>query len=556
MLYSGLAVKQNLPLRTYIGLEPSLDENPKFAYFKNFTPSKKAFEDYPIANYPTQQKIINFVKKHLRSAGRRTGVKINVIHEAPPGCGLSASSSFSTALAAALEIYLQKLSIATVNTWPNLTSNELNNNQEFNKIFSLSWEIETILHGGYSSGSGPFASLISSPNPIVYACATGDSFKESKKSSAYYGIRIEELFNLPAHLDWPIDFGLIYAGDASEAGITIPGTKVFKETMEERVSLAKQELKKSPALCRILTSAFFKHESKDDLWQKLINAQNIASLMILTALREVMNKGLSESNLKKLFKSLNMAQRGLGMLSVSSPVIDYICLHFKREVARLQDAYGVGTKLTGKGRGGDILFVVAYHGLRDTIDKIITKMRRETGENFFLDYASWLDGFEPDGLKVEQSLAHGRYSHFVSRGAIQIKYIHQDGASDSRLYSLEQFNQDKTAMDILLDPAKHKILLKGKILTSKELRSASTTIKLLQILLSRPGQGVSNKELPPSSYVADRNELQSKIITPLTHAIAKHLATDISLKISGSIRNFSVTLKPGGVDYYVIERVF
>ncbi|MBI1961316.1 MAG: hypothetical protein HYS45_01290 [Parcubacteria group bacterium] len=549
--YGGIGIKQNLPLRTYVGVEAPKPGKPEINSIQYYIPSKRSFARHPAGSLPGTKKILSHLKGYLAKAS--PGARLpafTILMEVPPGCGLSASASLAASLSAALHLYLKKLTVSEINRLSATPTTHLLKDPAFNTVFRLAWELEDTIHGGgrASSGIGPFASLNASIYPIIYLReprpATGGDFR-------FWGIKMEELFSLAHKPSWPIDFGLIYSGDAGETSAIIAGFESIKKAIEEDLASVKRDFERH----QVPMPELYPSE-QEELWRSLMWEPKIFSLVTLAAFKNLFAHGFSENALKKLFKSINIVQRSLSFIDVSSHIIDYLCLTLERETIKLHDIHGAGAKLTGRGKSGDVLFAVAYHGLRDTIDALIARMRRETGEDFYLDYASWLDGFEEEGVKVEQSLAEGIYSEFISRGALEIRHVNRQGTSSTRLYSVEQFNEDKPAMDVVFDPAKHKIYLAGKHLTSRELRSASATIELLRILLARLGQPVPNKELPTSSYTADRNELQSKIITPLSHAVQKHLKADLNLKVSGPIRNFTVTLAPGGVDFYVIDKVF
>ncbi|MBI2637056.1 MAG: hypothetical protein HYW81_02590 [Parcubacteria group bacterium] len=559
--YGGIAVKQNLPLRAYVGIETCERGILELGAVRTYIPSRQRFETHVAESLPTTKNIVRHIREYLKERKHADfGLRFQVLMEVPPGCGLAASASLSVALATALHVHLRSLSPENVPQWKTIPTPELVTRSDFESVFRLAWEIEDIIHGGSgkSSGAGPFSCMVGSLYPLIYLPLVNlETLPEHANPPRYWGIKMEEFYKLSHRPSWPIDFGLIYSGDVGETASAIASIESFKENLHERIEAVKREFARYEELKPVIAhDTLFNTENKQKKWESVLDGAKIGSIMVLGAFRDIFTRGLSEGPATKLFKAMNMVQRSLSFASFSSPIIDYLCLTIRREVRRLQDIYGAGAKLTGKGKCGDVLFAVAYHGLRDTIGKLINRMRRETSEDFFLDYASWLDGFEEEGVKVEQSLADGLYADFVARGALQVTHTDRGGTQNTRLYTVNQFEEEKQHMDVILHMPKHKILLHGSQLTSKELRSASATIELLQILLSRLGKPISNKELPASSYTADRNELQSKIITPLSHAIQKRLKADLNLKVSGPIRNFTVTLAPGGVDFYVIDKAF
>src|SRR3972149_9920638 len=89
------------------------------------------------------------------------------------------------------------------------------------------------------------------------------------------------------------------------------------------------------------------------------------------------------------------------------------------------------------------------------------------------------------------------------------------------------------------------IFIKGQALTSEDLYSASATIDIFKILLKESTYTISSSQLPRSSYSTNRNEFQTKILTPLKRALRNKLNKSLDLEISGGLEDFSISLQPG-----------
>jgi hypothetical protein len=61
------------------------------------------------------------------------------------------------------------------------------------------------------------------------------------------------------------------------------------------------------------------------------------------------------------------------------------------------------------------------------------------------------------------------------------------------------------------------------VLTSKDIKSATTTIELFEHLLKSENHKIKNSELWPSSFSSQQNQMESKIIIPLVKYIKKNL---------------------------------
>jgi hypothetical protein len=111
-------------------------------------------------------------------------------------------------------------------------------------------------------------------------------------------------------------------------------------------------------------------------------------------------------------------------------------------------------------------------------------------------------------------------------------------------------------MDVVLDSIKNEILVRGEKLTSKELRTASNTVAVVKVLLENVNKEISKTKLPSSGYLQDRNEFQSKIVSPLVRAIERRLLRRINFNVKGPIVNFTVRFDPKDVEFYFIEKAF
>lgn len=582
VLYGGLGIKQNIPLRVYVGLEPGGTEI-KFGSTKIFVPSKSKFEERETLAIMSD-KVLNFLKQECSFLPKNRGFKINTIYEVPPGCGLAASSAFSSALAATIKIYCDKRNLPQIQQIQKMPVKNRLADSLFNEIFRLAWKLDSLFHTDSSSGAGPFASLVDSSFPIVYfsEMRSGDvsshpgarmpiNIAEDYKvidEITVWGLRIDELVNLEGKTvlnlkslaNWPLDFGLIFTGDVGSTEAAIRSTKSL-EWLHNEINPRWRKIFKNiniqgarqPLFAQLIKA------SPEKALEPFLMAMAAVSLETLWSLATVLAYGFSDEDYRLLFRAINRNQDLLRVLQVSAPILDEVCNAVVAEAfkgAERGTGIGGGAKLTGAGKRGDIFFVVPFHGLRDYMDNLLKKLKRTTKENIWLDYASWLDGIEEEGVKVEQSLADSIYSPFVSGGSISLKSFTKDGLAESNLSSLEDFEKERSKIDLLLDAIESDVYVKGKKLTSKEIPSAAAVEEILGILLKNIGKSILNSKLPESSYSQDRNEMQSKIVSPLSRAVKKYTGKKLPLKISGGLTDFRLKLEPSDLDIRVLNKVF
>ena len=218
--------------------------------------------------------------------------------------------------------------------------------------------------------------------------------------------------------------------------------------------------------------------------------------------------------------------------------------------------YEVAAKPLGAGGGGDILLVAPVCILETHLPEVFKHLKSIFNKNLYLDYASWLDGYEEEGVRVEQHLAEGIKSKFISEGTVSLRRWKGEPTSEAELSSLDELEKERKDIDLLIDIPENKIYIKGEKLTSKQLHSASATIEILKVLLENIGKSISNKKLPESSYSSDRNEMQSKIVTPLTKIIKQKTGKKLPLKVTGGLIDFYIKLDKSDLDIRILEKMF
>ena len=577
-MFGGLNIMQKLPLRIYIGLEPINTKKIKIGLFKTFTPYRSIFSD-TVFNDLIEQELAKFIYSLLPDIGYRGNPKgfiINILTELPLECGLGSVGSLAAALTSALFLYFGQVSPEMIKNWSNYSTQQLINNPKlkFQIIHRMAWEMEGVLDLFPVSGIRSFTSMISSVYPIVYFTKKDKSIEnidiiesasnpeESRKiirKTRYWALRYEEILKFKCLLTWPIDFGLIFSGDYRVTGNILRSLGQVRQFLNQTSDYVKEEFQDLlGSLKGKKTLPFFYQicleEGGDGFWDRYTATMSIASMQVLKGFRELFTRGASD---EPFFKAINLGNNMLKFLDVSTHTIDFICSYIQDRIRLTgENPEMAAVKLTGAGKGGDVLFAVPYGSFRNIIINSVEKLRGKTGKDIWLDYASWLDGFEKEGVKIEQFLTEGIRSKFISEGTVSLKKWTNKEAMVSELSSLERLEKEKKDIDLLIDILEEKIYIKGQKLTSHELHSASTTIEILKILLENTGKNIANKNLPESSYSQDRNEMQSKIVSPLTKIVKQLTRKKLLLKITGGLTEFYLKLEPSDLDIRILEKIF
>jgi len=121
-------------------------------------------------------------------------------------------------------------------------------------------------------------------------------------------------------------------------------------------------------------------------------------------------------------------------------------------------------------------------------------------------------------------------------------------------WDYSDFAWDKSSW-LTLDLIKRKIYLDWEKLNSKQIHSQNTTIDILEILLSRLGDDVSNSELPKSSYSTNKNEMLWKIVLPLLKIIEERKKIKMAFICKGSLSDFYMKLKSSELEINIIKKL-
>jgi hypothetical protein len=195
------------------------------------------------------------------------------------------------------------------------------------------------------------------------------------------------------------------------------------------------------------------------------------------------------------------------------------------------------------------LFVTPYKKSRRTISKLVEKYNYQWNK-MHMEYASWIDWYSDEGLKVEQDLSCEVFSEYLQSWSV----LYKDNFWKSYIWDYNSI-LDKESKWLLLDCVEWKIYVNGKDITSKELLSQTTTVEVLDCLISRFGETVASKELPYSSYTRQRNQMAGKILLPLKKLTKKYFWKEIDLECSGGLGWFNLILNEKEIKIWVIKGV-
>lgn len=565
VVLGNFSISQKIPLRAYVGLEPTNTQGMEIKTLLEYDPEQKKFEDY-LQDGSISEKILTLLKEENK--GAIAGFRIHVLSEIPLACGMNSSGALSCALAIVHLLATREVNPEQISLWKNFKASALINNRDtcFDRVFRKAWRFEAVFHGDIASGSTVMALLLDSAYPIIYFGPKISRNQEDRnkywherysytRKLNYAAFRFNEIFELPDLPTWPIDFGLIFSGDTrSTASIVLSISEKRNQIQNLEKSVrklaSKKELVGNNTFIKkaLLPQKSAQNNSTDNLINVYFEEAKAISIEVLFALKEIFLRGSSRETMEEFFWALKKNHEIIKFLIPTSSTVEQIC----QEIAR----YNTGYKITGGGSKGDVIFATVDHQIRNEIGTITKRIHQKTHKTITLDYASWLDGIEEEGIRIEQDLTRGIYSNYISQGAVQLKTISREKLTVSEIYSREKFLKEKNSMDLLLDSTEESILIKGMEVNSNQIPSSKTTIKVLRLLFGNVGKEMKNSVFGEGSYFEDRNEFQSKIVSPLNKTLQRRIGKKLNITVSGGITDFTVKLSPSPFDIYLLEKSF
>ena len=489
--YGGITVVQPIPRRIYIGLEPisgeSFEANETFLAYDSV---HGKFNQYNL-----HQGLIDSIKEAV--GDKLNGQRMHLLSEVMLGTSLGALGAISA-----------------------IISKLISDTDNCEKIFQNAWKIATKLQQGRSSGSTTYAAIFGGDEPIVF-------HSQLKK---YWAKKISQLAVIKGGLNWPIDFGLIYTGTLVQGQAVIASAEVIKNISSDRQARIKHSLD-------IDTTPF---------WEDYMAMLRQVTYETILTMSDMFSSGTNNIPIERFFNTINQYQYLLQFLEITTPDIDRIYSAVHKMANKVDNIVGSGCKISGVGKGGEMLFAVSYGSYREKVVTMIEGLNEKYGTNVVLEYSSWQDGIGAPGLTVEQSLNEGiKYSGLENDS--RLIRIYAPKIISSKLIS----DNDKIVkeLDLVLDNVSRKIFVKGEPVSSKQLSSQKATIEILKSLLENDERKLTNTDLP-KSYGDNRYDLHGKIAKPLSNIV------DLKFEISGeTYGDFTIKLMPFNIKIGIIDRL-
>ncbi len=558
--YSGVSIKQKIPLRMYMGYSRTAKKWIVINKILHLDMSEYQFIESNAVEYAPYFADINkeLEKRYTKLLPGDEWFQITILSELPRGVGLW----FGSILALLLWTLVQKI---IGNTWIGMEIEELKK-KDINEVLDDSYNVfhsimvdalkfDRCIYGMISTGT-KMATFFDGYYPVVSFSEDGEKrlLSEEDIVKRCYGFRLNHLFKgLRENPYLPIDYGIIYsgkpvlleqiAGNKYKANATI--NKTIKSDFKKMFGdfFSNLHINRIPGFYKYLVAP-----ETDEFAMTYGKLMGTISMKILYYMAKIHSEAYEEDYMIQFLETLRMYRQADCVTRRSSK-------NYLKFIKSLLDNYSGPQWYIGLSpndstiMGGCMTFAMPLEGFR----KMIVEATEKTALEFVgskIIYMNRVDGVEYEGFKIEQDLDEGKYSEFLDSSSCILKTSDgrvQLGNCENMIAAHKQW--------ILLDMLNNKMYIHGRKLTSDDLHSQTATVDILKVLIENIGKDVSNKDFPLSSYSKNKNDMQGKIIIPLLELIQKETSKKLPLVCKGSIYDFYLKLNPSDIDIAVIDKI-
>ncbi|MFA7298359.1 MAG: hypothetical protein WC010_01815 [Candidatus Absconditabacterales bacterium] len=557
--YSGIGIKQKIPLRMYMGYTKSNTKGISVNKIYHLDINEYQFIESNAVEYAPYFTDINkeLEKKYGKSLAGEEGIQINILSELPRGVGLGFGSILAMLISVIVNRIYGKLNNKTLQEEKTKSINEVINNiySPIYTVFVDALHFDKSVYGMVSSGT-KIGSFFDGYYPTVTFAEDGDKslLPETEILNRSYGFKLNHLFKgLRENPYLPIDYGIIYSGKPvlleQIAGNNYKANQNITKTIKSDFKKLFGENFDNLHTNRI--PRFYKYfispetDEFDATYGKLMGS---ISLKIMYYMSKIYSESYEETHMIQFLESLRKLRQGDCVTRNSSTNFLKFIKTFIENFHGPQQYISLSPN-DSTIMGGSLVFAMPLEGFR----KVLMDATEKTNMDFIsskLIYLNRVDGVEYEGLKFEQDLEQGMYSEFLDSSSCILKM------SDGKI---QIGNCDTTIKNykkgILLDMISNKMYINGRKLTSEDIHSQTATVDILKILIENIGKDIPNKEFSVSSYSKNKNDMLGKIILPLIALIEKETGKKLPLICKGSMYDFYLKLNSSDIDIAIIDKL-
>jgi hypothetical protein len=508
------AIVGKMPQKIWVGLEPKPEPGIEYGVYKEYDPSNHMFRDVQVQE-TTRRQTIAFLNEwvgqlHARmkinSEVTKDGYRMHQFAETLYGRSHVApkiSGGRAVAEATAMAVAFLGLKEEELKHQQTVTTLKIPCQHEtIDELLYLAWELAAIGYGGYH-GASDIASAFMDSFPPLFVCrsepvlevpAGDDEPRPKKVRDLTFEARSMLALGLSSLPLWSVDVAVVFSGQNKRTLASLDVARVLRD-----MDNLAQQVANLPNISMNL-------DSKPS--EALLKIGEMLTLACLDLILRVLSSHYAYELVSRLNKTINQYRRYMGMLGLTSPIMEKLMLFLEDEAGRVLAQVGrpgPGIKPTSEGIGGGILVVIPAPESRGALVQLIEDAKKLTpqGLGVRVDYASWEHGFPSAGVRILKSGTVRPVFPFQVNWIFEILSEMEKTAEplpgENPLFTIglrhefknaspnhvERLSSIKNRFDIYLNLLEGYVYVKGR---RTKMHKAGSTFIALQILLEAGGK--------------------------------------------------------------------
>jgi hypothetical protein len=420
------AIVGKMPQKIWVGLEPKSEPGIEYGVYKEYDPSNHSFRDVRVQE-TTRRQTIAFLNewvgqmhahRKINSQVTKDGYRMHQFAETLYGRSHVApkiSGGRAVAEATAIAVAFLGLKEDELKRQQTVTTLRIPCQHEIiDELLYLAWELAAIGYGGYHGASDIASAFMDSFLPLfvcrskpVLEVPPGDDEPRPKKvRELNFEARSMPALGLSDLPLWSLDIAVVFSGQNKRTLAGLDVARVLRDT-DNLV----QQVANLPNISMNL-------DSKPS--DTLLKIGEMLTLTCLDLILRVLRSHYAYELINRLNKTINQYRKYMGILGLTSPIMEKLMLFLEDEGGRALAQVGrpgLGIKPTSEGIGGGILVILPAPESRAAFTQLIEYAKKPEkltpeGLGVRVDYASWEHGFPSAGVRIIHCPSLGVYGPY------------------------------------------------------------------------------------------------------------------------------------------------
>ena len=535
-------IKSKIWLKSFVGLKKIQKWTIKFNDLDIFNLNKKIFEkeSFDFINKDSA-KVIDFIENLLLEKKLNFWLEINVLSEVSRGHGLWFSWTIFANLITSIFLIWALLSKELINDYNKFQSSDI-----FKEIELLTRKLEFISKNG-NTWTWSLTTMTNLISPTIYFCEKDNNkntLNDLENINYYFSNFPNKFDDISDIWDLPLDYAIIYTWVLGNTNRISQLKKTDKNIYKIYEDFFHNELSNvldwTHHIENILKEKTF-YDDIDDIWSLL-------SVETTYLLKQIFMFWDANQAIDNLIKNINKLNAISHIAEWSWQFLEDFKYTFQKNISNSNEILWIMPIYSGK-RWWDFLITMKHGISRDTFKKTLIDLSVNYN-NLASQYLSREDWTTSDWIRLEQFVSWWEFSEHVNKD--KVVYLNNQWEKYMDDYG-DIIKKEKTWF--LLDSISWKIFLNWVKLTSKDIKSQSTTIELFDLLLQNLWEDTHNNQLSASTYASQQNQMLWKIVMPFVKLVEREYWEKLPLICKWSLRQFYVRLEQSNIRIWIIKKI-